>query len=176
MDHSTLGLPVHHPLPEFTQTHAHQVGDAIQPSHPQSSPSPPAPNPSQHQGLFQRVNSSHEVAKVSASASVLPMNTLDTCISKLCHLAPQASLTYRSETPGSMRHFLWAKNLLLSPVLSGLGSSMVDWMEILWNLALTLEEGVRKPAGSARWEGNNSDKWAFSLRKSPWVLKACGAE
>ena len=113
---------------------------------------------------------------VSASASVLPMNTLDTCISKLCHLAPQASLTYRSETPGSMRHFLWAKKLLLSPVLSGLGSTMVDSMEILWNLALTLEEGVRKPAGSPRWEGNKSDKWAFSLRKSPWVLKACGAE
>ena len=64
MNCSTPGLPVHHQLPEFTQTHAHQVGDAIQPSHPLSSPSPPAPNPSQHQGLFQQVNSSHEVAKV----------------------------------------------------------------------------------------------------------------
>ena len=50
--------------PEFTQTHVHQVGDAIQPSHPLSSPSPPVPNPSQHQGLFQWVNSLHEVAKV----------------------------------------------------------------------------------------------------------------
>ena len=50
---STPGLPVHHQLPEFTQTHVHRVGDAIQPSHPLSSPSPPAPNPSQHQGLFQ---------------------------------------------------------------------------------------------------------------------------
>ena len=47
------GLPVHHQLLEFTQTHVHRVGDAIQPSHPLSSPSPPAPNPSQHQGLFQ---------------------------------------------------------------------------------------------------------------------------
>ena len=47
------GLPVHHQLPEFTQTHIHRVGDAIQPSHPLSSPSPPAPNPSQHQSLFQ---------------------------------------------------------------------------------------------------------------------------
>ena len=64
MNHSTPGLPVHHKLPEFTQTHAHWVGDAIQPSHPLSSPSPPAPNPSKHQGLFQWVNSSHEVAKV----------------------------------------------------------------------------------------------------------------
>ena len=50
---STPGLPVHHQLPEFTQTHVHRVSDAMQPSHPLSSPSPPAPNPSQHQGLFQ---------------------------------------------------------------------------------------------------------------------------
>ena len=61
---SMSGLPVHHQLPESTQTHVHQVGDAIQPSHPLSSPSPPDPNPSQHQSLFQWVNSSHEVAKV----------------------------------------------------------------------------------------------------------------
>ena len=53
MNYSTPGLPVHHQLPEFTQTHVHRVGDAIQPSHPLSSPSPPAPNPSQHQSLFQ---------------------------------------------------------------------------------------------------------------------------
>ena len=53
MNHSTPGLPVHYQLPEFTQTHVHRVGDAIQPSHPLLSPSPPAPNPSQHQGLFQ---------------------------------------------------------------------------------------------------------------------------
>ena len=52
MNRSTLGLPVHYQLPEFTQTHVHGVSDAIQPSHPLSSPSPPAPNPSQHQGLF----------------------------------------------------------------------------------------------------------------------------
>ena len=61
----TPGLPVHHQLLEFTQTHVRQVGDAIQPSHPLSFPFPPAPNPSQHQSLFQWVNSSHEVAKVS---------------------------------------------------------------------------------------------------------------
>ena len=64
MNCSTPGLPVHDQLPEFTQTHVHWVGDAIQPSHPLSSPFPPAPNPSQHQSLFQWVNSSHEVAKV----------------------------------------------------------------------------------------------------------------
>ena len=64
MNRSTPGLPVHHQLLEFTQTHVHRVSDAIQPSHPLSSPCPPAPNPSQHQSLFQWVNSLHEVAKV----------------------------------------------------------------------------------------------------------------
>ena len=64
MNCSTPGLPVHHQLPEFTQTHVHRVSDAIQPSHPVLSPSPPTPSPSQHQSLFQWVNSSHEVAKV----------------------------------------------------------------------------------------------------------------
>ena len=53
MNHSTPGLPVHRQLPEFTQTHVHRVSDAIQLSHPVLSPSPPAPNPSQHQSLFQ---------------------------------------------------------------------------------------------------------------------------
>ena len=64
MNHSTPGLPVHHQLPEFTQAHVHRVSDAIQPSHPLSSPSSPAPYPSQHQSLFQWVNSLHEVDKV----------------------------------------------------------------------------------------------------------------
>ena len=64
MNCSMPGLSVQHQLPESTQTHVHWVGDAIQPSHPLSSPSPPALNPSQHKGLFQWVNSSHEVAKV----------------------------------------------------------------------------------------------------------------
>ena len=64
MNRSTPGLPVHHQFTEFTQTHVHQVSDAIQPSHPLSSTSPPVPNPSQHQGLFKWVSSSHWVAKV----------------------------------------------------------------------------------------------------------------
>ena len=64
MNCSTPGLPVHHQLPKFTQTHIHWIRDAIQPSHPLLSPSLPAPNPSQHQSLFQWVNSSNEVAKV----------------------------------------------------------------------------------------------------------------
>ena len=64
MKHSTPGLPVHHQLPESTQIHVHWVSDAIQPSHPLSSPSPPALNLSQHQGFFQWVSSSHQVAKM----------------------------------------------------------------------------------------------------------------
>ena len=77
---STPGLPVHHQLLEFTQTHMHWVSVAIQPSRPLSSPSPPALNPSQHQGLFTWVSSLHQVAKVlrvSASALILPMNSQD---------------------------------------------------------------------------------------------------
>ena len=64
MDHSTPGLPVHHQHPEFTQTHVHWVSDAIQPSHPLSSPSPPVFNLSQHWGLFKWVSSLYQVAKV----------------------------------------------------------------------------------------------------------------
>ena len=77
MNRSTPGLPVHHQLLEFTQTHVHWVSDAIQPSHPLSSPSPLAFNLSQHQGLFKWVSSSHQSIGISASTSVLPMNTQD---------------------------------------------------------------------------------------------------
>ena len=74
MNHSTPGLPVHYQLPEFTQTHVHWVGDAIQPSHPLSSPSP-AFSLSYHQGLFQCVNSLHQMAKVlEFSFSISPSN------------------------------------------------------------------------------------------------------
>ena len=77
MDCSTPGFPVHHQLPELTQTHVHWVSDAIQPSHPLSSPSPPAFNLSQHQGLFQWLNSSYQVAKVlelQGRVSISPSN------------------------------------------------------------------------------------------------------
>ena len=80
MNRSTPGLPVHHQLPKFTQTHLHRVDDAIQPSHPLSFPSLPAINLSQHQGLFKWVSSLQSGGQsigVSASTSVLPMNTHD---------------------------------------------------------------------------------------------------
>ena len=80
MNRSTPGLPVHHQLPEFSQTHVHQVSDAIQPSYHLSSPSPPALNPSQHQSLFQWVNSfswGGQSTGVSALASFLPKRVGD---------------------------------------------------------------------------------------------------
>ena len=80
MNCSTPGLPVHHQFLEFTQTHVHWVGDAIQPSHPLSSPSPPAPNPLPASGSFpmnQLLAWGGQSTRVSASASVLPMNTQD---------------------------------------------------------------------------------------------------
>ena len=115
MTRSTPGLPVHHQLPEFTQTQVHRVGDAIQPSHPLLSPFLPAPNPSQHQSLFQWVNSLHEVAKVlSFSFSIIPskeipglisfrMDWLDllavqeTLKSLLQHHSSKASILWRSD-------------------------------------------------------------------------------
>ena len=78
MNRSMPGLPVHHHLPEFTQTHIHRVHDAIQPSHPRSSPSLPAPNPSQHQSLFKWVNFfawGGQSTGGSALASFLPKNS-----------------------------------------------------------------------------------------------------
>ena len=80
MNHSTPGLPIHHQLPELTQTHAHRVGDAIQPSHPLLPPPPPAPNPSPASGSFpmsQLFSWGGQSTGVSASTSVLPMNTQD---------------------------------------------------------------------------------------------------
>ena len=75
MNHSTPGLPVHHPLPEFTQTDVHRVGDAIQASHPLSSPSPLASNPSQHQGLFNEATLRMRWPKYwSFSFSISPSN------------------------------------------------------------------------------------------------------
>ena len=84
INHSTPGLPVHHQLPEFTQTHIHQVGDAIQPSHPLSSPSPSSLNLSQQQDLFKWVNSSHQVARVlelQLQHSPVPLMTIRGLIS-----------------------------------------------------------------------------------------------
>ena len=117
MNHRMPGLPVHHQLPEFTQTHVHWVSDAIQPSHLLSSPSPPAPNPSQHQGLFQWVNSLHEVAKVlEFRFSISPSNEHPGLISfrmdLLDVLAVQGTLKSLFQHHSSKASILWCSALV----------------------------------------------------------------
>ena len=112
MNCSTPGLPVHHQLPEFTQTHIHQVSDAIQPSHPLLSPSPPAPNPSQYQSLFQWVNCSHEVPKYwSFSFSIIPSKEIPGLISfrmdRLDILATQGTFKSLLQHHSSKASILW---------------------------------------------------------------------
>ena len=112
MNHSTPGLPVHHQLPESTQTHVHQVGDAIQPSHPLSSNFRPALNLSQHQGLFKWASSSHQVAKVwSFRFSISPSNEYSGLISFridcLDLLAVQGTLKSLLQHHSSKASVLW---------------------------------------------------------------------
>ena len=118
MNHSTPGLPVHHQLLDFTQTHVHWVGDAIQSSHPLLSPSLPAPNPSQHQGLFQWVNSSHEVAKVlefqlqRQSSTPSKLSSPVTYADELCSLILGKSFM-RCWITSEVLHNLWVKSFFL---------------------------------------------------------------
>jgi len=126
MNHSMPGLPVHHQLPEFTQTHVHRVSDAIQPSHPLSSPSPPARNPSQHQSLFQWVNSSHEVAKVlSFSFSIISSKEIQGLISFRMHwldlLAVQGTLKSLLQYHSSKAAILWLRSKSLQIINAGEG-------------------------------------------------------
>ena len=119
MNRSTPGLPVHHQLPEFTQTHVHRVSDAIQPSHPLSPPSPPAPNPSQHQSLFQWVNSSHEVAKLLMK---VPLEE-GPCISYMCHVS--AIRTVPAHCMHSFNKYVWKT---FSKCLDK-GFIVIEWMD-----------------------------------------------
>ena len=118
MNHSTPGLPVHQQLPEFTQTHVHWVGDAIRPSHPLLSPSPPAFNFSQHQSLFQWVNSSHEVAKVlDFSCNIIPSKERPGLISLrmdwLDLLAVQGTLKSLLQHHSSKESIIWFSVFLM---------------------------------------------------------------
>ena len=153
MNRSTPGFPVHHQLLEFTQTHVHQVSDAIQPSHPLSSPSPPAPNPSQNQSLFQWVNSSHEVAKVlecrlqHQSFQWTPRNDLlqDGLVGSSC--SPRDSQE-SSPTPQFKSINSSALSLLHSPTLTSIHDhrkiALTRWtfvgkvMSLLFNMLLQL--------------------------------------
>ena len=141
MIRSTPGLPVQHNLPEFTQTHVHRVGDAIQPSHHLLSPSPPTPNPSQRQGLFQWVNSSHEEAKVlefqlqHQSFQWTPKTYLlqDGLVGFPC--SPRDSQEYSSTPQFKSINFL-ALSFLHSPTLMSIHdhwkNHSLDQMELCW--------------------------------------------
>ena len=122
MNHSTQGLPVHHQLSEFTHTHVHQVSDAIQPSHPLSSPSPPAPNPSQHQSLFQWVNSSHEVVKVLGFQLMISTSNehpglISFRMDWLDLLAVQSTLKSLLQNHSSKASILWCSALFIIQLL-----------------------------------------------------------
>ena len=115
-------LPGHHQLPEFTQTHVHWVSDAIQPSHPLSSPSPPALNLSQHQGLFQWVTSGGQNIGVSASTSVLPMNTQDWSSLRWTGWTSLQSRDSQESSPTLQFKSInsWALSFLYSPTLTSI--------------------------------------------------------
>ena len=122
MDCSTPGFPVHHQLPELTQTHVHWVSDAIQPSHPLSSPSPPTFNHSQHQGLFKWVSSSNQVAKIlefqlQFSPSKEYSGLISFRMDCLDLLTVQGTLNVSSPTPQFKSIHSSALSFLYSPTL-----------------------------------------------------------
>ena len=136
MNRSMPGLPVHHQLLEFTQTHAHRVSDAIQPYHTLSSPSPPAPNPSQHQGVFQWVNSLHEVAKVlefQLQHFNWKITTFQYC-NCFCHTS--AWISHRGTcVPPSWTHLPTPLSCSRAPALSALlHAKNLQWSPILYTV------------------------------------------
>ena len=125
MNHRPPGLPVHHQFPTFTQTHVHWVSDAIQPSHPLLSPSTPAHNPSQHQGLFQWVSSSYQMAEVlSFSFNISPSSEHPGLISFRIDwfdlLAVQGALKSLLQHHSSKASILWHSAFFYSPILTSI--------------------------------------------------------
>ena len=147
MNHSMPGLPVHHQLPEFTQTHVHRVGDAIQPSHLLSSPSPPAPNHSQHQGLFQWVNSSHEVTKVlefQLQHHSLQRNPRADILQNGLVGSPCSPRDSQESSPSPQFKSInsLALSFLHSPTLTSIHdhwkNHCLDWMDLCWQVTSLL--------------------------------------
>ena len=176
MDCSMPGLPVHHQHLEFTQTHVHWVGVPIQPSHPLLSPSSPAFNPSQHQGLFQWVSSSHQVAKEwSFSFSISPSNEYSELISfridwfdlLAVQGTPKSLLQHHSSKASFLRHSEWANNF--------------QTLTCFWNLARSLWCHLRQsethrwlwystphPSSEAMW-ASPAFSWKALVLESDWV-------
>ena len=148
MNCSTPGLPVHHQLPEFTQTHVYRVGDAIQPSHPLSSPPPPAPNPSQHQGLFQESALHLTCPKYwSFSFSISPSNEYSGLISFRINwldlLAVQGSLKslfqHRGSKASILQHSAFYMVQLSHPYMMTIEKNhSFDWQSIFVGKVMSL--------------------------------------
>ena len=143
MDYSTPGLPVHHQLPEFTQTHVHWVGDAIQPSHPLSSPSPPAFNLSQHQSLFKWVSYLHQWPKYwSFSFNIGPSNEYSGLVSFrmdwLDLLALQGTFKSLLQHHSSKASILQCSAFFISPTLTSIHdywkNHSFDKMDLCWQI------------------------------------------
>ena len=131
MNHSMQGLPIHHQLPEFTHTHVHWIGDAIQPSHPLSSPSPPALSLSQHQGLFQWVSSSHQMA------IVLEFQLQHQFFQWIFMIDFLYDFLWR-------QHFLWRQQLVQNRWVDNLGEILVvsNWCNLTEVLGLIVSYGL----------------------------------
>ena len=147
MDCSTLGLPVHHQLPELAQTHVHWVSDTIQPSHPLLSTSPPAFSLSQHQGLFQWVSSLHQVAEVLELQlpSVLPINIQDWFPLEWTGLRAQRTLRSLLQHHSSKPSILWCSAFFMvhlshpymtigKTIALTIGTSVGKVMSLLFNM------------------------------------------
>ena len=144
MDCSMPGFPVHHQLPEFTQTHIYQVDDAIQPPHPPSSPSPPTFNLSQHQGLFKWVTSSQWVRwskDWSFSFSISPSSEyysglISLRMDWLDLLAVQGTLKSLLQHHSSKASILWRSAFFRVPTLTSIHdhwkNHSLDWMDLCW--------------------------------------------
>ena len=140
MDCSMPGFPVHHQIPELAQTHIHRVSDTIQPSHPLSTPSPPAFNLSQHQGLFQWVNLCSRWPKYwsLASASLLPMNIQDwsplelTGWISLPNGTLKSLLRYHSSKASILQHSAFFYGPTLISIYDYWKKHSFDWLDLCW--------------------------------------------
>ena len=191
MNRSTPGLPVHHQLPVFTQTQVHWVGDAIQPSHPLSSPSHPAFSLSQHQGLFKWVSSSDQISRSVVSNSLQPhesQNARPPCpsptpgvhsdsrlSSQWCHPAISSSVVPFSSCPQSLpasesfpmsQLFTWGGQ---STGVSALASFLPNFQFlitlVLW--ILVLESRI---LSLRSWYWYKCPHWSEDIRRTPWDM------
>ena len=168
MNCSTPGLPVHHQLPEFTETHGHRVSDAIQPSHPLLSPSPPAPNPSKHQGLFHESTLRMRWPKYwSFSFSIIPPKEIPGLISFrmdwLDLLAVQGTLKSLLQHHSSKASIL-LKSLLLVTVTPACRSLYMWPVSSSYLLALSTSLSYLNLNGPLAHRGSNTELLASHSR------------